>query len=64
MPKLKAKSSVKKRFKLTASGLVRAKFACKNHFLRRRSKTMKRSNRGTKVLFSGDARLVKKCMIV
>ena len=59
MPKLKSKSSAKKRFKVTASGLIKAKFSCKQHFLRRRSKTMKRSNRGMKVLAKGDMSLVK-----
>ena len=62
MPKLKSKSAVMKRFKVTASGLIKGKFACKQHFLRRRSKTMKRSNRGTKVLFKGDMRLIRACI--
>ncbi len=59
MPKLKNKSSAKKRFKFTACGKIKAKFANKSHFLRRRSQKMKRSSRGMKVLFSGDAGLVK-----
>ncbi len=62
MPKLKNKSSAKKRFKFTATGLVKAKFANKSHFLRRRSKDMKRNARGTKVLAKGDASLVKQCL--
>ncbi len=60
MPKLKTKSSAKKRFKVTASGLIRASYGCKQHFLRRRTKTMKRSNRGTFVLCHADQGLVKK----
>lgn len=59
MPKLKTKSSAKKRFRLTASGKVRANFAYKSHFLRRRSQKMKRNARGTFVLCPADARLVK-----
>jgi large subunit ribosomal protein L35 len=59
MPKLKSKSSAKKRFKVTASGLIKAKYSCKQHFLRRRSKSMKRSHRGMKVLSKGDMSLVK-----
>lgn len=59
MPKLKSKSSAKKRFKVTATGLIKAKYACKSHFLRRRSKTMKRSNRGMKVLSAADMGLAK-----
>lgn len=60
MPKLKTKSSAKKRFKLTASGLVKAPYGGKQHFLRRRSKTMKRSARGMQVLSPADAKFVKK----
>ena len=37
MPKLKTKSSAKKRFRLTASGKVRAGVAFKRHNLRKRS---------------------------
>lgn len=59
MPKLKTKSSAKKRFRLTASGKVRANFANKNHFLRRRSQKMKRKARGTMILSDSDARIVK-----
>jgi large subunit ribosomal protein L35 len=59
MPKLKTKSSAKKRFRLTASGKVRANFANKSHFLRRRSQKMKRKARGTKILSDSDARIVK-----
>lgn len=59
MPKLKTKSSAKKRFRLTASGKVRANCAYKSHFLRHRSQKMKRKARGTFVLCAADARLVK-----
>ena len=59
MPKLKSKSSAKKRFRLTASGKVRANVAYKSHFLRRRSQKMKRKARGTTILVTADARLVK-----
>ncbi len=59
MPKLKTKSSAKKRFRLTGNGNVRANFAYKSHFLRRRSQKMKRKARGTFILSPADARLVK-----
>ncbi len=59
MPKLKTKSSAKKRFRLTGNGKVRANFAYKSHFLRRRSQKMKRKARGTFILSPADARLVK-----
>lgn len=60
MPKLKSKSAAKKRFKVTASGLIKASYGCKQHFLRRRTKTMKRSARGMQVLCAADAGIVKK----
>ena len=62
MPKIKSKSSVSKRFKVTGSGKVMAKYACKNHFLRRRSTSMKRKSRGMKVLSSADTKFVKAYM--
>ncbi|MBT3660475.1 MAG: 50S ribosomal protein L35 [Rhodospirillaceae bacterium] len=62
MPKMKTKSSAKKRFRLTASGKVRANPSGKQHFLRRRSQKMKRSTRGTMILSRADARLVKACL--
>ena len=60
MPKMKTKASAKKRFRLTATGKVRANFACKNHMLRRRSQKMKRTNRGTQIMAASNARTVKK----
>lgn len=59
MPKLKSKSGAKKRFRLTASGKVRANFAFKRHNLRKRTQKMKRKARGTMILSDQDARLVK-----
>ncbi|PPR63031.1 MAG: 50S ribosomal protein L35 [Alphaproteobacteria bacterium MarineAlpha4_Bin2] len=60
MPKLKNKSSAKKRFKLTAKGKVRFNSANLQHMLRRRSQKMKRTNRGTQVMSAADARIVKR----
>jgi large subunit ribosomal protein L35 len=59
MPKLKTKSSVKKRFKITATGKVLAGPGMKRHGLINRSQKMKRTNRGTQVLTDADARTVK-----
>ncbi|MDR0484986.1 MAG: 50S ribosomal protein L35 [Alphaproteobacteria bacterium] len=59
MPKLKSKSSAKKRFKVTANGLIKVGYGCKQHFLRRRTKTMKRSARGMGVLSVADTKFVK-----
>lgn len=62
MPKLKTKSSAKKRFKLTGTGKVRAAAAFKRHNLRKRSNKMKRQSRGMMVLTPQDARIVKSYM--
>jgi len=62
MPKLKTKASAKKRFRLTGSGKVRANPSFKRHNLRKRSKKMKRQSRGTMILASADARIVKSYM--
>ncbi len=60
MPKLKTKSGAKKRFKLTASGKVKAQQAGKRHNMIKRSNKQIRNLRGTKVLSDSDARIVKK----
>lgn len=62
MPKMKTKSSAKKRFRLTGTGKVRANVAYKRHMLRRRSQKMKRTSRGTMILSPQDARIVKSYM--
>ncbi|HEY7578128.1 MAG TPA: 50S ribosomal protein L35 [Acetobacteraceae bacterium] len=59
MPKAKTKSSVKKRFKLTATGKVKAGPGMKQHNLSARSQKAKRSNRRMQVLSPMDARTVK-----
>ncbi len=58
MPKLKTKSSAKKRFRLTGTGKVRMNFAKKRHMLRRRSQKMKRKARGTQIMSAPDAQVV------
>jgi large subunit ribosomal protein L35 len=64
MPKMKTHSGAKKRFKLTASGKVKASQAGKKHFMRRRSKAQLRNQRGTTVLCDQDAkRLLKKFLV-
>lgn len=62
MPKLKTKSAVKKRFRMTASGKIKGNFAYKRHNLRKRSQKMKRQARGTFVLARGDTTIVKSYM--
>ncbi len=60
MPKLKTKSSAKKRFSLTAKGKVRFNSANLSHMLRRRPQKMKRANRGTQILCASNAKIVKR----
>ena len=62
MSKLKTKSGAMKRFKLTASGKVRASAAFLSHNLRKRSQKMKRKARGTVLLSDADSRIVKSYM--
>jgi len=59
MPKLKTKSSVKKRFKITATGKVLAGPGKKRHNLSARSQKSKRSNRGSQTLTHADGLTVK-----
>jgi large subunit ribosomal protein L35 len=62
MPKMKTKSSAKKRFRLTGSGKLRANHAFKRHNLRKRSQKMKRKARGAMILSDADARIVRSYM--
>lgn len=57
---MKSHSGVKKRFKLTASGKVKSTQAGKQHFMRRRSKSQIRDQRGTTVLKDQDAKRILK----
>jgi large subunit ribosomal protein L35 len=59
MPKMKTKSGVKKRFKLTASGKVKAGAAGKRHRLISHNSKYIRQNRGTSTLAEPDAKRVK-----
>jgi large subunit ribosomal protein L35 len=60
MPKLKTKSGAKKRFRLTATGRVKAGQAGKRHGMIKRSPKFVRNARGMTVLSDPDARIVRK----
>jgi large subunit ribosomal protein L35 len=60
MPKMKSKSSVKKRFRLTGSGKVKAGVAKKRHNLGSKSQKMKRTSRRTFVLAEADTPALKR----
>jgi large subunit ribosomal protein L35 len=62
MPKLKTKSGVKKRFRLTAKGKVRAGQAGKRHGMIKRGNRFIRNARGSTILSPQDARIIKKFM--
>lgn len=59
MPKLKTKSGAKKRFKITASGKVKAGVAGKRHRLISHNSKYIRQNRGTQVMSDADAKVIK-----
>ena len=60
MPKLKNKSSAKKRFRLTSGGKVRFYSACLRHNTFKRPGDMKLANRGGQILAKVDAKVVKR----
>ncbi len=62
MPKMKTKSSAKKRFKVTASGRIKATQAGKQHGMIKRSNKFIRNARGTTTLCKADAKIVKSYM--
>ena len=59
--KLKVKSYAKKRFSLTATGLVRAPQANKRHNMRKRSARQIREQRGTTILVEDAPMILKVC---
>lgn len=62
MPKMKTKSSAKKRFKVTATGKVVGGQAGKRHGMIKRSNKFLRNARGQTVLSEPDQKLVKSYM--
>jgi|TARA_R110001583_G_scaffold195166_1_gene369864 large subunit ribosomal protein L35 len=62
MPKMKTKSSAKKRFKMTATGKVKAGQAGKRHGMIKRTTKFIRDARGTTTLSAPDAKIVKSYM--
>ena len=60
MPKLKTKSSAKKRFSATSTGKLKKNAAFKRHLLFNKGTKMKRQARGTSLLSESDAKIVKK----
>ena len=63
MPKMKTKSSAKKRFRVTASGKVKAKHAGKRHNMRKLTQQQVVDLRKGTYLHESDAKFVKKYMM-
>ena len=62
MPKLKTKSSAKKRFKISASGKVMLAQAGKRHGMIKRTNSQIRKQRGTTIMSKQDSKIVKSYM--
>lgn len=62
MPKLKTKASCKKRFKMTASGRIKAGQAGKRHGMIKRTNKFIRDARGTTLLSKADEQIIKPMM--
>ena len=62
MPKLKTKSSAKKRFKISATGKVMTAQAGKRHGMIKRTNSQIRKLRGSKIMTKQDTRIVKSYM--
>jgi len=62
MPKLKTKSSAKKRFRFTASGKIKAGQVGKRHGMIKRSNEQVRNLRGTRVLSESETQRIKRWM--
>ena len=60
MPKMKTKSSAKKRFKLTGSGKIKRKHAFKNHILTKKSKKRKLKLTHSTIVSESDLGSIKK----
>ena len=62
MPKMKTKSSCKKRFKITASGRIKGGQAGKRHGMIKRTNKFLRNARGTTILAKADEKIIKPMM--
>ena len=59
MPKMKTKSSAKKRFALTATGKIKRKHAYKSHILTKKTTKRKRNLSYSAVVNSSDEKRIK-----
>lgn len=64
MPKMKTKSSAKKRFKLTASGKIKRKHAFKSHILTKKGTKQKRNLTHSTLVNKSDEANIKKQLCI
>lgn len=62
MPKLKTKSSAKKRFSFTGTGKIKRKHAFKSHILTKKSTKRKRNLTYSTLVDKADVKNVKKAL--
>lgn len=58
MPKMKTKSSAKKRFTTTGTGKVKSGSAFTSHMMMNKPKSMKAKAKGTSIMAGPDAKLI------
>ena len=64
MPKMKSKSSAKKRFKLTGTGKIKRKHAFKSHILTKKSTKQKRNLTHSTLVDKADEASIKKQLCI
>ena len=62
MPKMKSKGSVKKRFKVTASGKIKRRRALHSHILTKKRPERKRRLRTATLISKADARRIRRIL--
>lgn len=64
MPKIKTKSSAKKRFKITGSGKIKRKHAFKSHILTKKSKKRKLALTHAALVHKSDEANIKQQLVL
>ena len=64
MPKIKTKSSAKKRFKLTGTGKIKRKHAFKNHILTKKETKQKRHLSQMTIVHKSDRKNIKAMLVI
>ncbi|PTM04462.1 MAG: 50S ribosomal protein L35 [Bacteroidetes bacterium] len=64
MPKMKTKSSAKKRFKLTGTGKIKRKHAFKSHILTKKTTKQKRNLTHTGLVDKSDEASIRKQLTI